>query len=87
MYHVSMYCIIYISSIYVNIYMQFTSSLEILGNNRLWKDLSKGSKYWQLKPINFNSAKDCITKGTQKCFSACWFKSWIQHLVTATIRD
>ena len=67
--------------------MQFTSNLQILGNNRLQKVLSKCPKYWQLKQINFNSAKDCIIKGTDRCFSACWFKSWMQHSVTARMGD
>ena len=46
-----------------------TGNLQIAGNNKLRKVLSKSPKYRQLKLINFVSEKDCIMKGIDECIS------------------
>ena len=49
--------------------------MQIVGNKKLIKILSKCPRYWQLTPINFNSAKDCIIKRTERYSSDWYFKN------------
>lgn len=52
-----------------------TGNLQIAGNNKLRKILSKSPKYRQLKLINFVSEKDCIMKGIDECISPWRFNN------------
>ena len=52
-----------------------TSNLQIVGNNELWKMLSKCPKFRYPKLLIFNSAKNYIIKCTKECMSAYCIKN------------